>query len=401
MKKLLLTVLLAATCLSLNAQENRAWAERTFFWSINGGGTYYMHSGTSQVGVPFGGIHIGRWIMRPLAFRIAGDILMTPSYSAPDAGNATFIFGTAEFMWDVNSTFFAVHNETILKPFPVYPLIGLGLAYRPISYVDRDFQAMLGFQFPVRVGSNLDLYLEYKCFFLPHTFDGSDKGNMLHAATIGLTHRWSDTPFRRKGGFETRTTRDDWFTGFGIGTSFSSFDFVNLFLPEAKYQTVTGAMFIGRNFSSVWTIRAELSGFFGREQFDSEHWGNGSWYTWNCIHADFMMNVSHLGNFKRGVKWNFLPYAGAGPAIRYKDDLRLTVAADAGLFIRRYIDEMGDFYIDLKYTMVPPRFAGGPGPSGSIYGVGYPSLTIGYIANFGRSTTRFRMPLNQCTNRDI
>lgn len=358
-----------------------------------------MHSGTSQIGVPFGGVYLGRWLMKPLAFRVAGDILMTPSYSAPDAGDATIWFGSAEFMWDVNATFFHVYNKTLQYPIPIYPLIGLGVVQR-VGSIDNDFQGMLGFQFPVRVASRLDLFLEYKCFFLPHTFDGSDHGNMMHTATLGLTHRWADTPFHRRGGFESRTTRDDWFTGFGVGVLFNSFDFERAFQPDAKLWNVTGDMMVGRNFSNVWTIRIALSGFFGRERYGIEH-TPGHWYTWNYLHPDFMINLSHLGNFKRGVKWNFLPYMGAGPAIRYKDKPKLTMAADAGLFVRRYIDEMGDFFVDCRYTMVPPRFAGSAGPSGRVTGVGYASLTVGYIANFGRSTTRYRMPLNACTNRDL
>ena len=109
-----------------------------------------------------------------------------------------------------------------------------------------------------------------------------------------------------------------------------------------------------------------------------------------------MINLTHLANFRRGQKWNFMPYLGAGPVWRYGDAPKFHVAADAGLFIRRFIDNAGDFYIDLKYIMVPPRVAGNTGPSGSILGVGYPSITFGYIHNFGRSTTRFRQPVNDC-----
>ena len=111
-----------------------------------------------------------------------------------------------------------------------------------------------------------------------------------------------------------------------------------------------------------------------------------------------MINLSHLGQFKRGPKWSIMPYLGAGPALRFKDNLSLNVAADGGLFCRHYIDEMGDFFFDLKYIMVPPRFAGSSGPSGSIFGVGYLTATVGYIANFGRTTTRYRMPVNQCND---
>jgi hypothetical protein len=48
--------------------------------------------------------------------------------------------------------------------------------------------------------------------------------------------------------------------------------------------------------------------------------------------------------------------------------------------------------------MVPPRVAGGSGPSGSIFGVGYMAFTVGYIHNFGHSTVRYRMPVNHCTD---
>ncbi|MBR6843718.1 MAG: hypothetical protein IKM79_01325, partial [Bacteroidales bacterium] len=68
------------------------------------------------------------------------------------------------------------------------------------------------------------------------------------------------------------------------------------------------------------------------------------------------------------------------------------MAADFGLFVRRYISKEGDFFIDLKYVMMAPRIGGGAGPEGDIYGVGIPSLTFGYIHNFGHSSTRYRVP---------
>ena len=179
---------------------------------------------------------------------------------------------------------------------------------------------------------------------------------------------------------------------------------------DARLYNPTPEIIVGRNYSNVWTIRFELSGFLARERAIkelvvspdgasfSEELRVGKWYAFNSLHTDFMVNLSHLLNFRRGVKWNFLPYMGAGPVWRYQAKPVFTIGADAGFMARRYLDNLGDFYIDLKYIIVPPRVAGGTGPSGSIFGVGYPMLTVGYLHNFGHSTTRYRMPVNSTIN---
>lgn len=405
MKKLILTLMLAAACVGASAQREAAYADNTFFWSLGVGGTFYQHSGTSAIGVPAGGLYLGRWLMKPLAFRLAADVVMAPSYQQQSSGGSSmFLFGSAEFMWDVNATFFHVYNKNILLPCPVYPLIGLGLAYAPggnnVS-ADHDFQAMLGFNFPVRIAPKWDLFMEYKCFFLPQTFDQSYKNNYMHTAVVGLTHRWADSPYGRRTAFETRNNDEDWFAGFGAGMSFSSFGFEHMFDGVGRLWIPTPEGMFGRNYSNVWTIRFELSGFFARERYTqlSDSTGRpGRWYTYNYLHADFMLNASHLFNFNRGVKWNFLPYLGAGPIVRYSSRPTFTVAANGGLMARRYIDQMGDFYIDLKYVMAPPRFAGNNNGGGGIFSVGYPMITMGYIYNFGHSTTRYRMPVNSNIN---
>ena len=396
MKKLLLSLLLAGVALGAKAQPA---ADDTFFWSLNVGGNYYSHSGESSFSAPTAGLNVGWWIMKPLAFRIGADMSMARGHQYPDDGNATFLFASAEFMWDVNATFFHVYNKTFLSPIPIYPMIGLGLAMRPTGGLDNDFQAMLGFQAPVRFAPTWDAFLEYKCFFLPQSFDASKGDNFMHTFTLGITHRWSDSPFGRRTEFETRSNDEDWFVGFGAGANFSSFEFEYVANPDARLWNFSPELMFGRNYSNVWTIRFELSGFFARERaitHEDNSVSPGNWYMFNNLHTDFMINLTHLANFRRGQKWNFMPYLGAGPVWRYGDAPKFHVAADAGLFIRRFIDNAGDFYIDLKYIMVPPRVAGNTGPSGSILGVGYPSITFGYIHNFGRSTTRFRQPVNDC-----
>lgn len=414
MKKLLLSLLLFAVGLGgVKAQRGNAFNDGTLFMSLGAGGVYYQSQEASKFNVPTAGLSFGRWLMRPLAFRIAGDLAIAPSrYQMNTSATSTFFYGSAEFMWDVNATFFHVYNKNFLYPFPFYPLIGLGVAYRPAVEgigADHDFQSMLGLHFPVRLSKRFDAFLEYKCFILPETFDGDSRESLMHTFKAGLTYRWSDNPFARTTAFESRSTRDDWFVGFGAGVSFSSFEFEYFNNPKARLWNPTPEIMFGRNYSSVWTIRFELSGFFARERAKAEIqaaadgsglYGQlkvGKWYVFNMLHTDFMVNLSHLLNFNRGTRWNFFTYMGAGPVWRYRSKTQLNVGADFGIMARRFMDNMGDFYIDLKYLMVPPRIAGNTGDI-SILGVGYPTLTFGYIFNFEHSTTRYRMPVNSTIN---
>lgn len=395
MKKLLLTLLLVGSLLGVSAQKEGAYADNTFFLSMNVGGAYYHHEGSGTLGVPSAGVYLGRWLMRPLAFRIAGDMAMIPANSEAGTDGGMFVMGSAQFMWDINSTFFHVYNRNYQYPIPFYPMIGLGVLYKTEG-PDRDFQGMLGAHIPFRIGELWDAALEYKCFFLPAHFDGSmTRSSLLHTVGIGLSRRWSDDPYHRRTAFESRNTGEDWFTGFGVGALFNSFEFEHVLTPGSKLWNITGDMMVGRNWSNIWTIRFELSGFFGRGRYVNNK--PGLWYTFNSLHTDFMINLSNLANFRRGRKWSFLPYLGAGPVWRYKHPV-FSLGADGGLMVRRYVDNMGDFFVDFKYIMVTPYFAGGTGPSGSYLGVGYPMVTVGYICNWGHSTTRYRMPVNSCVD---
>ena len=75
MKKFLEILVLAGMFTGAQAQKEAAWAENTFFWSAGVGGAFYQHSGTSQMGIPAGGLYLGRWLMKPLAFRVAAEMV--------------------------------------------------------------------------------------------------------------------------------------------------------------------------------------------------------------------------------------------------------------------------------------------------------------------------------------
>ena len=148
MKKLLLSLLLVGFALGAKAQPA---ADNTFFWSLNAGAAVYQHVGEPGFGVPAGGLYLGRWLMRPLAFRLAADVAMAPSYlqasSTKSSSNALYLMGSAEFMWDINATFFHVYNKRIQCPIPFYPLIGLGLLYRPEIEIDGEKHGAPAYRF--------------------------------------------------------------------------------------------------------------------------------------------------------------------------------------------------------------------------------------------------------------
>ena len=169
---------------------------------------------------------------------------------------------------------------------------------------------------------------------------------------------------------------------------------------------VAPEVMFGRNYSNFWTIRFQLGGLTAHEPYDTINDEAGESYTFSTLHADLMVNLTHALKFRRGKKLNVLPYLGAGAIWRY-DDLKFDMAADAGIMFRYYVGIHSDFYVDLKYTMVTPRIGGGTGPESAVGGsalkpaqfwVGLPSLTVGYIYNFGHSTTRYRLPAHWCAD---
>ena len=410
MKKILIIAIITVfnfQFLPARAQGSKMVGDNTNFFSLGVGGVLYQHSGESQFSVPTATLNLGCWITRPLAFRLGFDLMMTPShYQNGGSNNSLYFMGSAEFLWDVNATFFNVYNDNFLHPFPVYPMLGVGWVVRPSvtaegvdHAADNDFQAMLGLHAPVRIAPLWDAFLEYKWFFLSQNFDGSYGDNFMHSITVGVTHRWADSPFSRKTEFASRSTAEDWFVGFGIGPNFSSFSFRNL--DEGDMYGITPEIMFGRNYSDVWTIRFELSGLTGREPYDTVNSCAGDKYSFSFFHTDVMVNLTHAFDFTRGVRLNVLPYLGAGLIWRY-DDPTFNMTADIGVMLRYYLSHHSDIYLDARYMMVPPTIAGIQPEAGEelskSYGNwgGMPSITVGYIYNFGSSSTRYRYPSQWC-----
>lgn len=398
MKKILLIpLLIAACCTQVHAQENDGLVyPNTFYGSLAVGGFGYAHSGEFGLGAPAVNLTAGVWLSSPLAFQLSFDGVMGSNAAG---NNSLFLIAGGEFKWDANSTLFHVYNQDYLRPIPFYPLIGLGVMWlndiSGSSHVDNSFQMMLGLQAPFRLMSRMDAILQYKCYFLPQGFDNSHGDNYLHLFGLGLMFRQADDPFHRRTERYTRSIAEDWFFGLGIGPNYSAFDlFNNSNSGGLAMIGVAPELMVGRNFSNFWTVRIMLGGLVGHEQYDTILETAES-YRYSFLHADLMLNVSNLISRDYGVSLNVMPYFGAGPVWRY-DDPVFDLAGNVGVMLRYYLSRKSDLYLDCRYVVVPPHIGGGVAPSGKYYSVGLPSVTLGYIFNFGQNSTRYRMPLNKC-----
>lgn len=393
MKKIIISVMLAFGLVSAYAQIGTDFGVNMFL-TMGGGVSYYQNESKDATLGFSGGIAVGKWILSPLAGRIALDFQSVPMKNAAEE-NHTFASTSVEFLWDFNSTFTHIKHWRV----NFYPMLGLGVYFRSSydnasqSYAtDREVHGLLGFNLPVRIGGGWDLFLEYKCYFLPVSFDEGGNANYMHSLTAGITHNFTENPFHRRTEHESRSTAEDWFVGVGIGPNYSAFDlFSNPHLGGLSMVGVAPEVMFGRNFSNFWTIRFEATGLTGHEVYDTVLKEAGDAFTFTMVHADVLINLSHALDFKRGAHWSIMPYLGAGTIWRY-DRVKFDMAGDFGLFFRRYISREGDLFVDLKYILAAPRIGGSKVPSGNVYGFGLPSITVGYIHNFGRSSTRYRVP---------
>lgn len=399
-KKCLVLLVFSFYFLPLSAQVGSSFQTNLFFGGKAGAVLYSNDNGTA---FGFGGgACIGKWIAEPLALRVSLDVASVASRdNTPDGDMMLHMFGSIDALWDLWADFGSGPQDWFVR---FYPMVGIGGLFRGEPGADGTpynvFQVSLGFHAPFSFSrySKWAGFLEYRFFCLPQGYDNNASHASMHNVSLGFTRRFNSDPYHRRTANESRGVRDDWFVGAGIGPNFSAFDlFTNPHSGGLAMIGVAPEIMIGRNYSNFWTLRLELTGLSAHEAFDTlmETADN---YMFTFVHADVMINLTHALYFKRGVKWNFLPYLGVGPVWRY-DVMKLNMAGNFGVMARRYLNEAGDFFIDAKYVMVPPSIGGGRGPSGNIYRVGIPSITAGYIYNFGVTSSRYRQPAshsNEC-----
>ena len=386
-------VALLGFVMSVTAQENDGVIyPNSAFATVQLGGYAYGHESGNRFSAPMLGVTGGFWVSDPLALQLSVEGFMG---SRPNGNSAAYLFANTDFKWDVNSTFFHLYNKNYLSPIPVYPIFGIGMGtcldFDSAADSDYTFVVSVGFQAPYRISSKTDVVLQYRFYAIPIGFD--DGGKAIHTFGVGFNFRQSDEPFHRRTERSSRAKGEDWFFGLGIGANYSSFDlFTNPYHGGLSMVGVAPELMFGRNFSNFWTVRVQMAGLTAHEIYDTLHATAGQSYRFSYAHVDLMFNVSSLIWRQRGASFNIMPYFGAGPVWRY-DKLSFSTAADAGLFLRQYITRRSDLYVDMRYLMIPPYIGGSRGPSNKFYGVGLPSVTVGYVYNFGHNTTRYRIPL--------
>lgn len=385
---------------SVSAQVGSSFQTNMFF-SGKGGAVLYNNDNGNAFGFG-GGLYLGKWISEPMALRAGFEVVSVPCRDQTPDGTASLHFmASIDAIWDLWTAFGNGPQDWYLR---VYPMLGIGGLLRGEPNDDGTpynvFQMSVGIHAPFSLSrySKWAGFLEYRLYCLPEGYDANQRHATLQSVSLGFTRRFNRDPYHRRTATESRAVRDDWFAGAAIGANYSAFDlFTNPNSGGTAMIGVAPEIMVGRNYSNFWTLRFEFTGLTAHEAFDTLSL-TALQYRFTYFHADVMVNLTHAINFKRGVKWNALPYVGVGPIWRY-DKMNLNMAGTLGLMMRRYLNESGDFFIDAKYVMVPPSIGGGRGPSKSIYRVGIPSITVGYLHNFGITSTRYRLPAsfsNEC-----
>lgn len=378
------------------------------FISLGGGVTLYNNDAKLTTGYN-AEFTIGNWILRDMAMRV--------SFGTANAENAlqlpsSFFYGHCDFMWDAWGTITGARHARNVVTF--YPMVGFGFLYRPdiplpvgtdtsqmvpsglytddtTGYrFDADFMAVVGghfeFRIPTRAMSSWPLFLEAKWFILPQDYDFNHKISTLANITFGIKHDINYDPYHKSIPGESRGWSYDWFVGLGAGPNFSVMGFES---PEVSFWNRMNMNFdvtVGRNFSSLWTVRFGFSVIKGttevvyKEGFDALPYE----YSFFNGRADLMFNVINIGGLRRGQRFGLLPYAGAGFVTRF-DRILLVMEADAGVQARWYLNRSLDVYVDGRYIMVPPRFNWGH----EMMNNGYPLLNVGLIYNFEPTSSRY------------
>lgn len=387
-KKLLLALLLAAAFMSVGAQGFDTRFFNNQFLALGGGAAMYDHDAGASKGTGFEAA-LGNWILNDIAVRFEFGLS-----GAENAAGYTsqFFSGHCDFLWDAEGAVTGVYSPK--RAFSFFPALGFGFISRQaietgagesIRY-DADFMAVAGAMIQLRLPGmrQWPLFADAKVFLLPRDYDFNRKSSTLYSLTFGIMRDINYDPVHKRLSGESRDWTGDWFVGAGAGSGFTVMPFAGGATAGSRIGW-NADITMGRNFSSLWTVRLGLSATsatseeerpegFGPEQYD---------YAFCGARADLMFNVSNIFGFRHGSRFNALPYAGCGFISRFDKDM-VAMGADVGVEGRLWISRNLDLYADARYMMVPPRFNGGQ----HSFDNGFFSFNIGFLYNFN-ATCRY------------
>lgn len=406
MKKIVFILLLSV--LAFAGVRAQGFDPRFFnnqFITLDGGVTMYNTDAGIKNGSNFD-FSVGNWILNDMALRFEVGMMNAEN---PRGFACSYINGHADFQWDALGTITGVYDPK--RVVSVYPEVGFGFIIRN-SYMrdanledtsevnhmnaagqveerfDPDFFAMVGAMFEFRIPRlrQWPLFIDAKMYLLPQDYDFNSKQAQFYNVSFGIKHEINYDPTHKRLPGESRGWNYDWFCGVAAGPNFSV-------VPAKGESLSVGGRFgwnadvtFGRNFSSLWSVRFGLYAMSGTtETVENEAVGPVSYdYMFYGLRTDLMFNVSNINGFRRGRRFNMIPYAGCGLIERF-DQGRIAMGADAGLIARVYITSAIDLYADARYMMVPPRFSWGQ----HILDNGFGLINFGFTYNFEPSSCRY------------
>lgn len=406
MKKIVLAILLLGGIAYQSSAQVIRFIDNTFV-TLGGGVDWYGNNRESfsdfQIGWPSLEVTGGKWVLNSVALRVGfNGFRATNTYDITSAAqngtikannfnglgdstaNASTLFFTGHFdlVWDIRSSFAGYQPY---RSWNIFPVVGFGFVVRganKYSHGDKDFLAFAGLNtewaFAPHTMPNYKLFAEGKMFLFPTLYDYNKSLADIISLTAGIKYDINPMQYRKRKPGESRLVGDDWYLGLGAGLTLTQ---THAFHGFDMNPLVDAELTIGKYLSSVVSIR--LQGSFGLGGVDG-----GNIFTYLASHADVMLDVANIKYVVRNRQLSFLPYAGSGVISRI-DGKGVLVSADLGVLMRVYISKTTDFFVDARYTMIPPRLIVDFDNSvrGS-FSFGIPTLNFGFIRNLGVANCR-------------
>lgn len=295
-----------------------------------------------------------------------------------DNNPADYYFAHVDYVWNITNTFFG-NNPNRRHNLDGFTGFSLAVCHYDRSGSDNDFASTFGLQYQYTLDYGFYLYLEEQNYLLPPAFDKGDQLAIMPTVNIGLAYRFVDNPYRFQRG-ESQSPSNDWYFSVSAGVNSMQYRGVGTLNTRLQYLAPCIEFAIGKNLSSVWASRLQWSGLQVRNETDAMAFFD--------FHADIMVNaVNFFKQESRSQKFSVYPYAGTGLFVSKIDIDDIQIAFIGGLYSRYTTGQHSDLFIDIRYGIVPPRFAH-VSQNQSFYTVGLATLSFGYVYNIGTSTCR-------------
>ncbi len=373
---LIFTVLLLSSSLTGSRVSAQSSLLDNLSVSLGVGLDYYKHQSTSlfaNQGKDFQ-LTITKGLLRDMGLRAQLQRERFQFNNNP----ADYYFAHVDYVWSITNTFLG-NNPNRKHNLDGFAGFSLAVCRYDRSGSDNDFASTFGLQYQYMLDYGFYLYLEEQNYVLPPAFDNCNKLSLIPTLNVGLAYRFVDNPYRFQRG-ESVSPSNDWY--FSVSTGINSMQYRGVGALKERLQYIAPCIEfgLGKNLSSVWATRFQWSGLQVRNENEAVAFFN--------LHADIMVNaVNFFLQESRAPKFSVYPYVGPGLFVSQIDIDNIQIAFVGGLYSRYTVGHHSDLYIDIRYGVVPPRFAH-VSQSQSFYTVGLATIGVGYVYNIGTSTCR-------------